>query len=796
MKKRSILLLATMAILSTGCAGENNGDSSSLPSSSSSSSYNYDDGRDWSNEEKELLKEYCGSVIPFPGKMIGDTITFKEVEEDGGSKYLEIRDNSVKYRMGDYYKMLAEDGWDINVGYDGEANQTDTSGINYTVATKKDETNKKGYEIVYLFKKSSFTNGGIDPSCCIIQCYNDLSYEAAKADSFSADDADFIKNAIGDDLPYISMGSNFGISNGGYPNVVILSDLYAEDLTHDYYKALIVDGYVKNEEKSNEYHCYCLEKTLDDGATIDATLRYVYGNSFTFIYTANPVKHSSWPTDFVAQIKEVTGIELPIFGNTEENVEFRTYVRGDTYFLEGNTSIENPTWDYTSKLEKTYHLSQKGYGMPYVDFNETVAVTVNESTYDDEGKATSIVVSVRKTTPTSTFSSSWPSEVIASTIKDILGVDHYDLPAFTDLASCTSKGLKYNIQDEEYVKECYEYYLSDIRQYPAAYSDLPKNPTEEDIKNLASSLANAQAGIKIEIEDKENYLSALAYDKLLVSESYHREISSDSSDITFEDKDGKVAITISTESTYYDYSNTTIFIHGGCKKAHTPELKFYQDTYEVNAGSKVTTTIIKDMLPYDVTYSIESDVPGFSVDEEKGIVKCGKDVAEGSTATLTATINVDGETIKATCTIVATVFDDYSPSVTMDVVLDYLAEQGYEMPEKVDISDPGLTIYSATLTFENIASSGVTLKALEDLVETYLVPPKYEIRIGDAGKWTNVSLYNRVTNEFIGNGNWVTYYFLDEEGNDKVMLEFAIYKPVGVDDSLALRIITMDCIKD
>ncbi len=786
MKKTAIFLLSLLSILVVGCSNENGGDSSSSSSSVAETS-------GWSEEQKTLLEEYCGSLIPFPGKMLGNKISFSVIEEDSGSTYLQITDNATSSRFMEYYKNLAESGWNILKGYDGEYIQKENSGTEYVIATKKDEEKGKGYELLYFYKEASFTTGGISPSCNVIKCFNDLDYEAKSATAWEEDDASAIKNALATDIPYVALGES-GYVYKGYSNAVILTDQYAEDLSSSYYSALIDDGYVYDKAKSDENYCYYLTKTLSDGAAITTTLRYTYGNYFVFLYTPNPTKSETWPSAFAKEIKEATGFEPPAFVSGESKSEFRTYKKNDTYYIEGDTYYDNPTWDYTSLLDKEYHLSQKELGGPYVDFDESFKVTVNDL-YDEDNNTVGMQIGVTKTVPTSTFSASWPTEAISSTIESVLGVESFSLPPLTDISSYTDKNIKYSILGEDYVQGRYEYYLSDIAEYPSSYSGLPENYTEQDIKDLASALATAEAGIKIEIEDKEPYLSSDAYEKTLTEACYYRETVSDSSAIGFEDKDGKIGVSITTVNSDYGYGNTTIFIHGGSKKAHNPEFGFYQESYKANIGASLTPTLIKNMLPYSVTYSFETGVDGFSV-TEKGVVKVDSGVKEGTKAILIAALSTpEGKTFTDSCSIVAAVFDDYSAEGTMDLVLGYLENQGFDAPKKLDLTKIDLTYFGAELRFEDREKAGVSVSSLEKLVEEHLIPKSFELRASeDKGPWSTVTNCDFYTGKAIGEGNWNDYYFVNQEGKDQIMLEFSVYTPYDNEKALVLRIMSFDCL--
>ncbi len=788
MKKTALLILGLFPLLLLGCTGENSSETSSSSPSSSSSSVE----KSWSEEQKALLEEYCGSPLPYPSGMMGSEIKFEVIEEESGSHYLQISDLSSKNRIAEYYKSLQDNGWNIHHRYDGSVFEVDSEGTQYVIANKKDEEKGKGYEIIYFHVKTTFTSAGIIPAGSVIRCYNDLDYKTSGADKWSESEEESIRDRLATSIPYIAIGEN-GYMDQRYSNAIILTDQYAEDLCSTYSKTLQEDGYLYIEEKSEENACYYLMKTLPDGAKVEVALSYLFGNTFFFIYTANPVVSTSWPAEFAKEIKEATGFEPPAFVSGESKSEFRTYKKNNTYYIEGDTYYDNPTWDYGSTLEKDYHLSQKELGGPYVDFNETINVTVNDL-YDENNATIGMQIAVKKITPSSSFLASWPSEAIASTIKDILKVSDFSLPILENIPSYTDKNIKYSILGEEYVKERYEYYLSDITEFPAAYNGLPENYTEEDIKNLATALSTSEAGIKIEIEDKKPYLSAVAYEEVLNDACYYKEVSEDSSAVGFEDKDGKIGVSISTVDSNYGYGNTTIFIHGGSKKAHTPEFGFYQDSYKVNIGASLTPTLIKKMLPYDVEYSITSEVDGFSVNEN-GVVSVDTNVIEGSSAILTATLKANGITYSDSCTIVASVFDDYSAKGTMELVLGYLAKEGYEAPTMQDLSKSGLTYYGAELRFEDKEEAGVSLEVLKKLVEESLLPDNFELRVGENGAWSSVTNCElNGSGKEVGKGNWNDYYFVNQEGKDQVMLEFSIYTPFDNEKAIVLRIMSFDCL--
>lgn len=785
MRKTSKLLIGVATILLASCAsgGENQSSSSSVaPSPSPSSSSGWISAKEgWSDEEKELISKYCGSVLPFSRDKFGDKVFMDEIEDEEGTTYLQIYDNALSFSLQDYYIDLEKEGWTAIKDFEGNVLQEDTSGTIYAELTNKSSDEKVGYEIIYFYSPSRMSGNVLIPPCNVIKCYNDLSATASEKEEWSAANKEDFLFALGEEVPFVKLGKlNNVVAN--YLNVVQMKDLYVTNLCASYAETLKNDGYVYDEAISKEYRAYYLKKTLSDGASIEAILRYLNGNTFYFIYTANPTELNAWPTDLVNEIKEKTNVEIPVL-DIKTGGKYRTYKKADTYYIEGDTDIDNPTWVYDDKLEKI-HLTQADIGYPYTNFEETISLEMGEI-YDTEYNTVGVRLGIRPTKPTSSFVSSWPEEAISSTIKNLLKVDDFSLPALSSLSSLTDSDIKYSIRGEDYINERYEYYLDDIAAYPSDYEALPTNYTDEDIKNLALALATAEAGIVIKIEDKSAYASSLAYEKILTNESYYRDYESNGSTTSFEDKDGKIGIDISTSySSYTSYGITTIFIHGGSKVVHNPEFRFSKEIYNASIGNSTKLTIIKNMLPYDVTYSCKTS--GFSVDNN-GIVTVSSEVAEGTIATITASLVTNsGETYTATCEVKATALISYTAESAIDQIILALEDDGYEgISRETYQGVPGF-YYPG---FEIKAQSGKSLVELEEHANVSWVPNGFNAKEGDGGKWVSCEVYKPDGSGILLGKGVFTDYVWAEEGEDKVQIAIYFYSLSDKPDELIIRVI-------
>ncbi len=784
MKKMKKALVLTLAALALGACGEvNSEDSSSADSSTSevvssseesssesSSSSSSEETIEWSEEEKALMLKYCGAILPDAAKVMSGTITFEEVEDSSGNSALVIYNEAESFTIENYYTYLEKAGWNVIKGYNGNAVQTDSDGIEFVELTYESEDKSVGYDMVYYWSEATTdSEGNTVPACNIIQCYNDLVATPTEDEDWSDEDKETMVDVITTELPFINLGSLNRVyepQNG----VLSIIDVYTVDLTAQYSAALVADGFILDTRTSLFNDMFILSKTLDDGATIDAYLYYMNGNTFNFVYTPYVTTYTSWPVAELEEIESKTGITIPEF-SIDEDGHYYVFKKNGVLYIQGeSTSVDS--WLYEEDLNAA-GLTQKDWGSPFANWDETIAVTC-DNIYDSDYSVIGMQVAIELTTPTSTFSETWPSATISEVISDVLGIEGYTLPSLGDMSAYTSDKIKYEVLGEDYVASQYEYYLEDITTYPFWYEDLPVDYTEEDIEKLARELAVADAGITITVKDSSDFATYNAYEELLDSLCYHKEYGW--SGETFEDKDGKVSIYLDgVWYEDYDSGTTTITIKKGSGETHTPTLEFASESYEIGVGNSQKLQLNKDMLPYDVTYT-SSNPDKISVNSA-GFVTVSSNAVDGDEATITASVTTSsGEIITATCTVTAIEVLDYDAESTISAIAKLLEDEGYTGASITTDEEGNSTL---KLTFDTSVDTSITQEGLRTLAEEKLIPEGFVISYGmnvdgDDVTWSNRWKYD--SGEEIGTGMSMDclFYYQDDEF-EKVEVMYFVY---------------------
>lgn len=705
------------------------------PTPDPSPDYHYDN---WSSEQQELIKKYCGDLIPFDTDNFSKNIKVQEIYiEDYDYYYLEISDVSSKFTIEKYYELLEKTGWTSVVHYNGNKVETSTSGVKFVELTKPSTTDASvGYDMQY------FNDSGHN----VIQCFNDLTSSTTTATSWSSDDAAIIKDTLTTSLPFINLGSANSVSQPDSDTLNII-DTYTTDLSKTYADLLIKDGFQLDSSMSTEYNSWILFKILEDDSVILAQIYYQNGNGFYFYYVPNVEDHESWPTDIVNEIKDLTGVEIPVFEKGENGV-YSTYKKNDTYYI------------FTESLSDTFDYDEYSYNqLKYftLSWNETISVSdafLTDEDYNNYG----YLIAVTVTEPTSTFENCWPSETINSTLSSLFNINDVNIPEFDySLIADSGYSLKYEVQGEEYYETAYEYYYTDIKDYPFFYG--LDDPTEEEIKELAHSLALKEEGIVVSFVDYD-MATRNEFEKTLINACWY-EGYDEYGNTCFEDPEGKVKITFDGYADpSHDYEGPTkVRFSVGSGEEHTPTFAFDYDEYTFAIGTSDNQLgIIKSMLPYDVTFSSSDTTGGISVDAD-GNVTIDEGVEDGATATITATMLVPGEsTAKSiTCTVTAKKVTVYTLESAINTIADALKDMSYSgtvinNDEQNKIIVP---FYSDT-----------DIDTIKSLVPS-LVPEGFEIM----GEWCDATIYPDDDTEV--EGQMVNYSLYNDYCY--IILEYQVY---------------------
>lgn len=659
----------------------------------------------WNDEQKELMKEYCGEVLPYPVEMFKGTVTVNEVyDSEYNYYYLEIYDEATSFTLADYfYDYLEKFDWFTIKTYSGEVFQQNTSGTTFVELTKSSDNSEIGYDLVYFFNDGDTTSN-------VIKCYNDLTSKKTESTSWDELETSTIKETLTISLPFLKLGDGYSVSQLNY-NTLQIYDYYVNDLTKQYADLLLSNGFTLNKEYTKQFDAYVLTKKLEDGSYIDILLTYSNGNFFTFYYTAMQTKHSSWPTEIIEEIKEKTGVTIPQFA-TSEGGSYYTYKKNDTYFI------------YTYNLSTTYNYETYAYNI-LRHINLTWNETINFTTYnlvDDDYNMVGFQVVASVNTPVSTFTSTYPTEKVNDIVSDLLKIDNVSLPEFdTSSIPDSDYKIKYQIRGEDIYNSYYEYYYTEILDRPT-YFGLSDDATIEEIKALAHSLSYQEEGIIIDIYDI-NSQACFSYENIFYNLGWYS-YSNEYGFIVYEDPTGTLAVTFDTyQNPSWDGVGTTeIFIHPGKGSAHSPEFNFKQEEYTVAIGQTKFIEVEKNMLPYNVTYSVDDTSGNITVDT-KGNVSVKEETSAGKTATLTATLTTpEGKTYTATCKIVVTNEIVYTPVEAIDTLGALLENQNYT----VSIEHP---VWSETYRFDNLKTNlgSITIEEAKTSLTNNFIPAGFAL---------------------------------------------------------------------
>ena len=722
-KLNSLFLLLAASLVLSGCGGE-----TSSSSSTSSSSGETVTG-DWSDDVKALMNTYCGEVLPYPEGMLTGTVTAGEFTDDYGNKFLQITDEATSYGISNYYIDLEASDWTGIRDYNGNVKQTDSNNVEYSEFVKISDG--KGYDILTFFSEASEATEDSEaiPACNVIQCFKDMASSKTDATDWSDDDKAEFKAGITVNLPFYAFGDDYTVVNpSSYPNIAAVYDSYACSLVSEYAAILVADGFVDNTTYSKVYGYPVLQKTLASGETLTAIVFYQNGNYVQVSYTPNILKSTTWPTDFFADITTKTGLTVPELTDAE-NIEGYEYYRKNDQFVIAAITTEEYDVLYDEALAE---LGIYGSDNSYYNWEETFAIDAY-SVWNDEGSAVDyFLIQAELTTPTSTFTNSWPADEISAFLTKF-GVE-VDVPAPT-LPEGTE--LKYSKFDD------YDAYYAYAVRYITAYADaFGVDPTDtEAIKELAAYFAKINMYFTVNIKDSKyaiinSYLQSV-YALAWSNQSY--------STTKYEDPTGAVGIEFDGDGVV---STATIVLGSG--EEHEPVFEFAKDSIDVAAGVSKELPLDVDMLPYGITYT--SDTDGVTVDEN-GIVSVDDTVAIGTTATITATLT-DGDGKVWSDTITVNVVK-YSASIALSSVADQMSPYlsgGVTVETDEDTGEEYIFIYLAT--------SAAYMRAY---VNYYFIPSELT-----AGSWA----YYTDTN------TGITFYILECTYGD-VTVTYTVYEYSG-----------------
>ena len=737
---------------SESSASETSSESASSSETSSSNSESVAKG--WSDEQKALMEEYCGEVLPYPEAYFkGDVVCEVVGEDDESSSYLQIRDGSFSFTLGSYYEDLAKADWDVITDYTGSALQSFSSGTTYVEATKISADKSVAYDLFYYHVVSYAKPGGeYVPGGNVIRIFRNLSATLDPNSSWDEDSKAIMESVLTFELPFMKLGEERLVQKSDI-NSLQIYDSYGKDLTTDYIELLKANGFATDEGMSQYYNCYALSKTLEDGAIVDVLLSYYAGNIISVSYTPNVKTYSSWDNEFIAEVEQKAGLTVPKF-DIPSDAEYKTFKKGGDYYIYTTSLLDEKEFDYDDYILITLK-------DPKLSWDEKASFSIMYVLGDDGETVVGIMLVISLSEPTSTFVSSWPSEAVSDTVENVLSIKNITLPSLEDSSiPDTGKQLKYEVRGEEYYEQAYAYYCKDIAANPDSY--FSGTPTEQEILGKADYLAREEMGITVSWID-DNFAGAKAYEDLLYKMGWYSYMNSDYH-MVYEDPKGKIAVTI-IEDTYEigGIGTTDIVISSGSGNKHTAEFCFLEDNVNIAQGGNKALDLVKSMLPYDVTFTCSDTTGKITVDQD-GFVTVAEDAEIGLKATITASIEIPNVGKKeVSCTVTVKKDLNYTPEKAIETVASLLKAKGYEATPANEDDLYYFTVSLGSATSESDA---------EKLVEEELIPEGfYQFD-------TNYPLWEDDWNE---NGVICSraVYCVDNDDSTFTMLKYHVYTKDG-----------------
>ena len=652
MKKNvSWVLACVSALLLASCSVQSGGSSEPAAESPSQSSEDSSSGlssseetqRGWGEEIKSLMATYCGEVLPFPNELSEEELSFKECTNESGAKFLQIVINSPSFLLQYFYEDLEEDGWGCIKGFEDNEIRQDDYGTQFCELTKVSEDKSKGYNVSYFFNRGTVDASGTTSGAYnCIWCYNNATPSLTEDTAWKEEDGALLEYVLMGELPFWKMGSDY-VAYQRSADEVILYDYSAIDCRDYAYDALLADGYDLNEKKSVSADHHVLTKKLEDGSTITAELLYSSGNLFQFTYSAKAKNCVGWPSEAFSPVEEATGVKIPQFAAKNNRYAYYSK-RGLTYvyaYTDGDVSD-----DYEDALHEL-GLTDDYLGT-FTNWEENLYLYCS-SLVDEDYSIVGFEIVVGVVKSSSSFSSAWPSEAIESFCEEVsIGVS---CPA-PEASPTGGKDIRYTVEtDYEYWAEYWYEYLKENADWMEIDSS-----DEEALRRTASITAKEQIGVFMDVYDPDNSFAS-SYAEQLFDLAWHREKLSKSTygetsyqNLLYEDPTGEIAIYI-----YRTGENVSrISVMQGSKEAHSPSFSFAEESLVLGLGTSTSLEMDIDMLPYEVNYSCDDTSGEVSVDAE-GKVTIAEDAEVGKKVTVTAKMDVPGESEPRVSTIEITI---------------------------------------------------------------------------------------------------------------------------------------------
>lgn len=302
---------------------------------------------------------------------------------------------------------------------------------------------------------------------------------------------------------------------------------------------------------------------------------------------------------------------------------------------------------YSKALSNANYIYTDGY---YINWEEDVIIDFDIS-YNDDGSIDSFGILIGVETPSSKYCEGWPTNLANEFVEKF----NFELTIPSPSITSDSKKLKYSYSFD--YESNYEYYYDYVMEN-GSWMDVDTSDIEE-VKKVATSYAKKATGLFVIGYDPTQVLFN-SYSNTLYELKYHRE-ANNYGGYKYEDSKGQVTINI------YNYKQQTfIEIYLGSEEEHQPVFKFQDAELVLGLGDKVNANLMKDMYPYEVTFT-SSNSDYVSVDE-KGTLTVSETAKVGSKVTITASMDAEGTTISTSMIVYVESRMAYTPVNVIDKI--------------------------------------------------------------------------------------------------------------------------------
>ena len=651
-KTQKLILLLSTTLLLSGC-GNNASSTSSSSETSGSSSISYVSS--WTDEIQELLKTYCGDVLPFPTNGLVGKVGIYEGMDYYGRNCLQLNDASSSFTLKSIHWEydLVDAGWTIQKDSNGNSYKDAYSDGGYLELTKVSGSPSVGYRLLVSFDSET--------GCNLITCYNELETELSSNTDFDEIEKSCIEYSLLTSLPFGVWGTDYYVATNEYysaffdENTVLVQDQLAINNQEEIVEALEDDGFSINSYYTKLSGLYVLNKELSDNkdevfANIQVLVYYNGGNNLQATYIPTVTESETWPAEFLSEVETLSGVSVPTWEG-ETVTGYGYYKKHDTYYVTVGTS-ESVSFDYCWALEDEGFYCDRDDVFLYSDWHENIQIKVNETEDESTGSAV-MTLGIKATTTSNTFVDSFPSDVITSFLEsqDISVIPFGLTETGTDMYRY-SVTLDYDAR--------YTYWVNYLHAW---YKAMDMEMSDEDIEELAAEAALADLGVEVEVvDDFGEYADELC--EKFYEAGWHREEYGNNG-YKFEDPNGELSVIITNETNYITY--VKVGLGSGLK--HEPVFGFNSsEVWGRPEGQLYLSYYLDvDMLPYEISYTT-SDANVATVDES-GTVTIASNAENGSSVTIKASLtSADGEVYESSITVKVT-------TVTKDELVSTLADK-------------------------------------------------------------------------------------------------------------------------